>query len=54
MSFAYTGSTFMPPLMGLLTNVTGMGILPLWMLGLTGVMLVCNEMVNKRTIQREN
>lgn len=54
MSFAYTGSTFMPPLMGLLTNVTGMGILPLWMLGLTGIMLVCNEMVNKRTIQREN
>lgn len=54
MSFAYTGSTFMPPLMGLLTNVTGMGILPLWMLTLTGTMLVCNEIVNKRTIQAEN
>jgi len=48
MAFAYTGSTFMPPLMGLVTNVTGMGVLPLWMLALTVVMVGCNELVNKR------
>lgn len=48
MAFAYTGSTFMPPLMGLIANGLGMGILPLWMLVLTGIMLACNELVNKR------
>lgn len=48
MACAYTGSTLMPPLMGALSNLTGLGIMPLWLLGLTGVMLVCNEAVNKR------
>lgn len=49
MAFAYTGSTFMPPLMGLIANATSMGALPLWMLALTLVMMGCNEVVNKRS-----
>lgn len=53
MAFAYTGSTFMPPLMGLITNVTGMGVLPVWMLALTVIMMLCSEGVNKRTGKAE-
>lgn len=48
MACAYTGSTLMPPLMGVLSNALGLGIMPLWLLVLTGVMLLCNEVVNKR------
>ena len=48
MAFAYTGSTFMPPLLGLIANGLGMGVLPVWMLAFTTVMLACNELVNKR------
>lgn len=48
MAFAYTGSTFMPPLMGLIANKTGMGVMPAWMLALSVLMLGCNELVNKR------
>jgi len=50
MAFAYTGSTFMPPLMGLIANSLGMGVLPLWMLALTIIMQGCNELVNKRAV----
>lgn len=48
MAFAYVGTTFMPPLMGLLADVLGMGMLPYWALGLTLLMLFFNEQVNRR------
>ncbi len=49
MSFAYVGSTFMPPLMGLLADVLGLGMVPFWVLGLTLALALCNEQVNRRT-----
>lgn len=49
MAFAYVGSTFMPPLLGLLADALGLGLLPFWLLGLTLAMLICNEQVNRRT-----
>lgn len=52
MAFAYVGTTFMPPLMGLLADVLGLGLLPFWALGLTLAMLLCNEYVNRQTAQR--
>lgn len=49
MAFAYVGSTFMPPLMGLIANVVGLGMVPYWVLGLTLAMALCNERVNRQT-----
>ena len=51
MAFAYVGSTLMPPLMGVLSGVLGLGVMPWWVLGLTLVMLASGEMVNRRTGQ---
>lgn len=48
MAFAYVGTTFMPPLMGLLADKLSMGMLPYWALGLTLLMLIFNEQVNRR------
>lgn len=48
MSFAYVGSTFMPPLLGLLAGQMGLGVVPFWALGLSLALAVCNEQVNRR------
>ncbi len=49
MAFAYTGSTFLPPLMGLISGANGMDILPWWLLTLGAGMLLGNEVVNRQT-----
>lgn len=49
MASAYTGSTLMPPLLGLISSVAGLKILPFWMLLLTVAMLLLSESVNRRT-----
>ena len=51
MACAYTGSTLMPPLMGVLSGALGLGVMPWWVLGLTLVMLVSGETVNRRAGQ---
>lgn len=43
MATAYTGSTLMPPLMGLIARQTGLGVLPWWMLLITAVMFLASE-----------
>lgn len=43
MASAYTGSTFMPPLLGYLSNVTGMKIMPYYMMGFFVLMVVMVE-----------
>lgn len=48
MATAYTGSLLMPSLMGVLSFWLGLGVMPVWMLLLTGVMLLCSEVVNRR------
>lgn len=48
MACAYTGSTLMPPLMGVLSGALGLGIMPWWILALTLMMLASGEMVNRR------
>ena len=48
MAMAYTGSTLMPPLLGVISTWLGLGVMPVWMLLLTGLMLTCNEAVNRR------
>ena len=48
MATAYTGSLLMPSLMGVLSGWLGLGVMPVWMLLLTGVMLLCSEVVNRR------
>ena len=48
MACAYTGSTLMPPLMGVLSGALGLGVMPWWILALTLMMLASGEMVNRR------
>lgn len=47
MSTAYVGSTFMPPLFGLLSQVVGFKVLPYFLLILMVLMLIFTEKVNK-------
>lgn len=47
MSTAYVGSTFMPPLFGLLSQVVGFKVLPYFLLILMIIMLIFTEKVNK-------
>ena len=47
MAFAYIGTTFMPPLFGLIAQYTDIAWLPLW-LALFGVFLLCmTELLNR-------
>ena len=48
MAAAYTGSTFMPPLLGALAAATGMQIAPVVILALTIMMTIGNEFINRR------
>ncbi|MEG0051321.1 MAG: MFS transporter [Terrisporobacter sp.] len=47
MATAYIGSTIVPPLFGMLSKLSGFGILPVFLLVFIIVMLVSSEMVNK-------
>ncbi|RIX51415.1 MFS transporter [Paenibacillus nanensis] len=46
MAVAYTGSTLMPPLLGLLAGFAGIGIFPLYIVLSAGAMLLCSERLN--------
>ncbi len=47
MAFAYMGTTFVPPILGLLSGVTGIQIYPLFILVLLILMFVSNENTNR-------
>ena len=47
MATAYVGSTFMPPLFGVLSQVVGFKILPYFLLILMILILISTEKVNK-------
>lgn len=55
MAFAYIGTTFMPPLFGLIAQYAGIGLMPLW-LALFGIFLFCTTELlncsNRRRAQR--
>lgn len=53
MAFAYIGSTLMPPLAGALTHLAGMGFLPVFVLGLTALLLIMSECINRRLRARD-
>ncbi len=46
MAAAYVGSTFVPPLFGALSEVTGMGIFPICIAIIFAMMVICSERVN--------
>ncbi|WP_438434904.1 MFS transporter [Gorillibacterium sp. sgz500922] len=48
MAVAYTGSTFMPPLLGLLASRFGIAVFPPYVLLSAAAMLVCAERLNAR------
>ncbi|MCL2221578.1 MAG: MFS transporter [Oscillospiraceae bacterium] len=52
MAGAYTGSTLMPPLLGQIARVTGIGFYPIFILVFTGLLLLITELLN-RTVDRE-
>lgn len=47
MATAYVGSTFVPPLFGMLSQIVGLGILPYFLIILVLVMLITSERVSK-------
>lgn len=47
MATAYVGSTFVPPLFGMISKFSGFGILPYFLMILIIVMLISSEMVSK-------
>ena len=49
MASAYVGSTFMPPLFGLIAENVTIGLLPLFLLVLLAVMLILSERLNRIT-----
>lgn len=48
MASAYIGTCFMPPLFGLIANSISIGLLPLYLLILLGIMTVSHETLAKR------
>ena len=47
MAGAYTGSTFMPPLVGFIAGFTGIGIFPFFVLGFVLILLILTELLNR-------
>jgi len=47
MAFAYTGSTFMPPLLGVISGAVGLHIFPFILTGFIAAMFFFGEVVNK-------
>jgi fucose permease len=52
MAFAYIGSTFMPPLFGFMSEITGMAVLPVFLLLFIFIMIISSEAINKLLLQR--
>jgi fucose permease len=52
MAAAYTGSTLMPPLLGQIARLTGIGFYPIFLLIFTALLLVMSEWLNK-TVDKE-
>lgn len=48
MASAYTGSTFMPPLFGLLANYAGVAFYPLFLMLFAALMIVMLELLNRK------
>lgn len=46
MAVTYVGSTFMPPIFGVLTNSIGFWLLPFFLMAMIIAMLVASERVN--------
>ena len=51
MAFAYIGSTFMPPIFGFMSEITGIGILPVFLILFIMLMIVTSEIINKELHQ---
>ena len=47
MASAYTGSTLMPPLIGVVAQRVGAGVLPIFVLALGGALLVASEAISR-------
>ncbi len=47
MAFAYIGSTFMPPIFGFMAELTGIAVLPFFLLILIIMMIVTSEEINR-------
>ena len=54
MASAYVGSTFMPPLFGVLASITNISSLPFYILILTVLMLVMSEQLHRTVDRRRN
>ena len=52
MASAYTGSTFMPPLFGLIANNIGIGLYPMYLFAFAALMLLMTEWLNRTVGQR--
>jgi hypothetical protein len=48
MAFAYTGTTFMPPLLGFMASLSTIAIFPIFILIFVVVMLLCSKKLNKK------
>ncbi len=46
MALAYTGATFLPPLLGLIVAHTTIGLLPAFVLSYIIIMLICSERIS--------
>jgi uncharacterized membrane protein YccC len=54
MAGAYTGSTFIPPLFGLIARrYTGIGFYPFFILGFTLLLLLMTELLNRSVDKRK-
>lgn len=49
MASAYIGTLVMPPLFGWLASIIGVGVLPIYLLGITFVMAIMHERLEKKT-----
>ena len=47
MAAAYTGSTFVPPLLGALASCSTIGVLPFFIVAFAAIMLLCTEKLNR-------
>ncbi len=52
MASAYVGTTFMPPLFGVIAENAGIGLYPFYMAVFAVLMIVCSEWLNKKVSER--
>ncbi len=52
MASAYVGTTFMPPLFGIIAENINIGLYPFYMAVFAVLMVVCSEMLNKKVSER--